>query len=337
MIQDVLNRYILQSAQEVQFRLGHKTIFRKNQEWIEADSESLSLSEWEDLKDVCLRSDEKIFLETKGYIRGIFTDQKNSWAFSFVEWKENLKAYFSYISKATNITHIQNPAYWEALQNKSGLHLITGFKQNGKSTLIRELVEDMKKNSPQQIVLHSEASVLTQSLNENIFLLGMDTLSWDTTHPFYDGVEVVIVDVNAMSNWEKWIHFAEEGKKVFVSLSASSIENILLQLKSQMIKDVALWSRFILQLTTILNQKIVGISEGSVHEIAVFKKEGRENLLNLSAPHISKKDLENHNHYQSYNQSIIQAIVRRRFDVKTAFAISNDPEELDQMLKKMGL
>ncbi len=339
MIQDVLNRYILQAAQEVQFRLGHKTTFKKNREWIEADTDSLSLSEWEDLKDLCLRPDEKMFLETKGYIRGVFTDQKNTWVFSFVEWKENLKAYFSYISKATNINHIQNPAYLEALKSKNGIHIISGFKQSGKSTLIRELVDDLKKNSPQQIVLHSDPSVLTQQLDETVFQLGVDTLSWDTTHPFYDGVDVVIVDMNNIANWKKWIQFAEEGKKVFVSIAANSVENVLLQVRSQLTseKDMALWQRFIRQLSSILNQKIVGLNEGSVHEILVLKDQGKQALLDFLFSAVSKKELESHNYYQSYNQSIVQAIVRRRFDIKSAFSVSVDPDELDQMLKKMGL
>ncbi|MBC7458074.1 MAG: hypothetical protein H7235_07340, partial [Bdellovibrionaceae bacterium] len=273
MIQDVLNRYILQSAQEVQFRLGHKTSFKKNREWIEADTESLSLSEWEDLKDLCLRPDEKMFLETKGYIRGIFSDQKNTWIFSFVEWKENLKAYFSYVSKATNINNIQNPAYLEALKNKNGIHIVSGFKQSGKSTLIRELVEDLKINSPQQIVLHSDPSILTRQLDETVFQLGADTLSWETTHPFYDGVDVVIVDMNDVSHWEKWIQFAEEGKKVFITMAANSVENVLLQVRSHLSgeKDNPLWQRFVRQLSSILNQKIVGLAEGSVHEILVLK------------------------------------------------------------------
>lgn len=338
MIQNVLNRYIQQSAQEVQFRLGHRTTFKKNREWIEADSESLSLSEWEDLKDLCLRPDEKIFLETKGFIRGIFTDQsgagaKHSWSFSFVEWKENLKAYFSFINKATNFNHIQNPIYLEALKNKNGIHLISGFKQSGKSTLMRELIDDLKKDSPQQIVVHSYPSILTQDLDENIFQLGADTLAWDNTHPFYDGVEVVIADFNDIESWSKWIRFAEAGKKVFISLAASNAENALLQIKSQLFSEPDLWARFAYQLTTVLNQKIVGFQEGSIHEILVMKKEGASTLTQG----VMQKDLEKQNHYQSYNQSIIQAIVRRRFDVKTAFAVSDDPEALDQQLKKMGL
>lgn len=342
MIQDVLKRYSLQSAQEVQFRLGHKTTFKKNREWVEADSESLTLSEWEDLKDLCLRPDEKMFLETKGFIRGLFADQNNSWIFSFVEWKENLKAYFSHVTMASNILHIQNPIYWDALKNRSGLHLISGFKQSGKSTLMREILDDSKKNSPQQIVVHADPSVLTQQLDETIFQLGAESLHWDNTHPFYDGCDVVVVDLNEISNWKKWIQFAEEGKKVFVTMSSTNVENALMQVRSSLSMDSALWCRFVEQISTVLNQRIVGLSEGSIQEILVFKKNQKMALFDTQQMSIDpkraiKKEIEELNHYQSLNQSILQAIVRRRFDVKTAFSVSNDPDELDQQLKKMGL
>ena len=105
---------------------------------------------------------------------------------------------------------------------------------------------------------------------------------------------------------------------------------------------MALWVRFVDQISTVLNQKIIGLAEGVIHEILILKNEQRKVLLNLidinsNIKNIFKKEIESLNYYQSYNQSILQAIVRRRIDVKTAFSVSNDPDDLDQQLKKMGL
>ena len=342
MIQNVLNRYSLQSAHEVQFRMGYRTTFKKNREWIEGDSEILNLSEWEDLKDLCLKSEEKIFLETKGYLRGVYTDQKNSWSFSFVEWKDTLKAYFSLITKASSISYIQNPVYWEALKNESGIHLITGAKQSGKSTLLTEILGESKKDSPQQIVVHAEPSVLTQLNDETIFQLGSDAAHWNHSHPFYDGTDIIVVDLNDLQFLEKWIQFSESGLKIFITISSTGIENAIMQIRSFLNNDMALWVRFVDQISTVLNQKIIGLAEGVIHEILILKNEQRKVLLNLidinsNIKNIFKKEIESLNYYQSYNQSILQAIVRRRIDVKTAFSVSNDPDDLDQQLKKMGL
>ena len=60
--------------------------------------------------------------------------------------------------------------------------------------------------------------------------------------------------------------------------------------------------------------------------IQAFKTNG---LLDLSL--FSKES------YQSLNQSIIHNLIRRQFDVKTAFSASDQPEQLDEQLKEMGL
>ncbi|MNT62914.1 hypothetical protein D3C72_2006780 [compost metagenome] len=39
----------------------------------------------------------------------------------------------------------------------------------------------------------------------------------------------------------------------------------------------------------------------------------------------------------SLNQSLLQHLIRRRIDLKTAFETSFDPEALDQHLKKVGI
>lgn len=37
------------------------------------------------------------------------------------------------------------------------------------------------------------------------------------------------------------------------------------------------------------------------------------------------------------NQSLLQHLIRRRVDLKTAFEVSRDPDNLDQLLKKVGI
>ena len=41
--------------------------------------------------------------------------------------------------------------------------------------------------------------------------------------------------------------------------------------------------------------------------------------------------------YSSFNQSLIQKLIRRKLDVQTAFAASEEPDQLDEQLKKLGL
>lgn len=334
---NLLNQYISHQAKEVQFRLGYRTTFKQSGEWIETDQSELSLSEWEDLKDFCLKPHEKIILETKGFIKGVFQDEKHTWVFSFAEWKENLKAHFSYIPHEIKNNNIQHSHYWESLNHRDGIHIISGARQSGKSILLGSILMDTKKNRPDQVAVHAEASYISTLSHDSIFNLGIEAVQWEPTHPFYDGIDTVVLDINEVTNWKKWLRFSEEGKRVFLTMSAQSVENTLMQIKSYFLNDSAAWYRFISQIKTILNQKMLGLSEGTVNEILVLRDSGKSDLLNHHFNETIQKMFESSHFYQSYNQSIIQALVRRRIDVKTAFECTPYPEDLDQQLKKMGL
>ncbi len=40
---------------------------------------------------------------------------------------------------------------------------------------------------------------------------------------------------------------------------------------------------------------------------------------------------------KTLNQSLFQAVIQRKIDIKTAFTVSPEPEKLDLMLKKAGI
>lgn len=337
MISNILLQIKNRLSQEVQFRLGHKIIIKINNEWTEFEQPVLSLSDWEDLKDYCLQNNEKVTLETKGFVQGLFSDPTQTWTFSFTEWKDCMKAHFSFVSKEMPTSNIQFAPYYDSLKKKSGIHLISAQKKNGKSTLLSEIILENQKYSPELMGVHALPSQLTIQNLDAVVHLGIESVSWEGSHPIYDGIDTLIVDANEILNLNKWIRFAEEGRTVYLSLSASSIENILLQIRSQTHDHFSLWTRFCHQLSSVIYQKVVPGSDCAVHEIWILKKEDQKNMSEKNHQDPFKNLSVASGLYQSLNQSILQSLVRRRFDVKKAFEISNDIEDLDRSLKKMGL
>ncbi len=337
MISNILLQIKNQQCQEVQFRLGHKTLIKINGEWSEFDDKILSISDWEDLKDLCLQNNEKVVFETKGFAQGVFSDPIQTWIFSFTEWKDCMKAHFSFSQKEIPASNIQFAPYYDSLKKKSGIHIISGHKKNGKSTLLSEIIAESKKYSPELIAVHALPSQLTLTNLDSVVHLGPDSISWDSHHPIYDGIDSIIVDTNEIQNLNKWVRFAEEGRTVFFSLSANSIENVLLQMKSLAFGQDSLWHRFCDQLSSVIFQKIVSGHSCAVHEIWILKKEDQKNITHNFESELFLNLISKTNLYQSLNQSILQSLVRRRFDVKNAFNLSNDIEDLDRSLKKMGL
>jgi len=341
MLLQIKNRF----SQEVQFRLGHKTIIKINNEWSDFDQKILMVTEWEDLKDYCLQNNEKVVLETKGFVQGLFSDPNQTWTFSFTEWKDCMKAHFSFIPKEIQTSNIQFAPYYECLKKKSGLHFIAGQKKNGKSTLLSEIISESQKYSPALVGVHARPSQLTVQNLDSVVHLGTESLSWDGSHPIYDGIDTLIMDMNEIVNLNKWIRFAEEGRAVYISLSSNSIENVLSQIRSLTYDQISFWGRFCDQLSSVIYQKIVsGLStaQGSslnsaVHEIWILNKEDQKKMSQKLVVDLDQSLGMAKGPYQSLNQSILQSLVRRRIDVKKAFELSNDIEDLDRSLKKMGL
>lgn len=333
MLQQIKNRL----SQEAQFRLGHKTLIKIENEWHEFDEDILSVSDWEDLKDFCLQNNEKVILETKGFVQGIFSDPTQNWVFSFTEWKDCLRAHFSFIQKENKSSSIQFSPYYDNLKKKSGIHIISSQKKNGKSTLLSEIIHESRKYSPELIAVHTLPSQLSLTNLDSVVHLGSDSHLWDFQHPIYDGIDTIVLDLNEIKDLNKWVRFAEEGRTVFISISANSIENVLLQVKSMTQGHDSLWSRFCEQLRSLIYQKLVPGACTSVHEIWVLKKEDQKKITSHFPVGPLSDFILNSNLYQSLNQSILQSLVRRKLDVKKAFEISDDIENLDLSLKKMGL
>jgi len=343
-ITHLLTKIQEKGSQQIQFRLGHRTLIKISQEWVELDEKEISLSEWEDLKDYCLQSHDKIALETKGFVRGLINEATQSWSFSFIEWRDCMRAHFSYISQAEKSSHIQYQPYWDALKKTAGIHVIAAHRNQGKSTLLSEIIQQSRKDSPELVGLHALSSKLTLAAFDSVVHLGPESIGWEPSHPLYDGLDTVVVDMNEFIQMEKWIRFAEEGRKVFLTVCSSQLVNALQQARSSMQNESGLWERFCNQLSSVLFQKLAAVESadaqgGPVHEILVLKKHDQQELMRTALenyPELWKEKSEGTN-YLSLNQSLIQALVRRRINIKSAFMLTVDPDELDQLLKKMGI
>ncbi len=340
MIENILDQSVKKLGHEISFILGHKVLAKTAQDWVELKGETLSVSEWEDLKDLCLQSNEKVQLETKGYVAGVYQSNKYHWKFSFTEKKECFKAYLSLILPAEQLgSAIENPYFWDLIKKDKGLFIIAGERKQGKSTLLGEIMISDHKDKLRLTGLHAQLNQQKWPQLDSVIHLGADTVDFDSQHSLYDGIERVIVDFNQVKNWPKWIDFVEQGQSVLVTVSVDSITSLFQKLSSDLSKSV--FQRLIQSLNGIVIQKFVGVEKVTAHEILILRNSEKEKLLTEflekeSFYHIKLSELGTDS-YQSLNQSLIQRLIRRKVDVKAAFAASNDPDQLDSQLKKLGL
>lgn len=340
MIEKILDQSIQKMGHEISFILGHKILAKTIDDWFELKGETFSVSEWEDLKDLCLQSNEKIQLETKGFVSGVYQSEKHNWRFSFTEKKDCFRAYLSLILPIDQMSAgIENPYFWDMVKKDKGIFLVIGERGQGKSTLLGEIIVNDSRDRLRLTGLHVQLNQQKWPDLDSVVHLGVDTLGFDNQHSIYDGIERLVVDCNSVVDWKKWIDFAEQGQSVFLTISSDSITSVMQRLSSEM--SYPLFERFVHILNGLIVQKFVGNQKVAAHEILTLRHNQRckiiGDFLDKKSFYSIKLDEFGADSYQSLNQSLIQRLIRRKIDVKSAFAASNEPDQLDAQLKKLGL
>lgn len=339
MIENLLEQSLFKNGHEVSFILGHKVLSKAGRDWNEVKGDPLTVGEWEDLKDLCLLGNEKVQLETKGYVAGIYESEKHSWKFTFVERKDCFRAHLSLIrNQEQTLSQIENPLFWDAVKKEKGLFIVAGERRQGKTSLLQEIITNDQKNKLSLVGIHSAIHNQNWPDVDSVVQLGVDTIDLDFNHLIYEGIERIIVDTNSIKNWKKWIEIAEQGQGIILTLSSNSIKTILNKLTSEL--DFSSSQRLFNVLNGIVVQKLVGINYHPCSEILIFKENQKTIIFDsLNNKAISQLNFqaEFKDSYQSLNQAIIQKLIRRKIDVQSAFEASDNPEALDATLKKMGL
>ncbi|OFZ31247.1 MAG: hypothetical protein A2622_01220 [Bdellovibrionales bacterium RIFCSPHIGHO2_01_FULL_40_29] len=340
MIEKMLSLSVENNGHQISFVVGQKILSKTGLDWVEMQNSPLKIDEWEDLKELCLQPGEKIQLETKGFVSGLYHSQANVWKFTFVERKDCFRAFMA-LAKSKNHSEcqIQNPLFWDLLKKDKGIFIFAGPRRSGKSSLIAEILEKKQNEKVNLIGIHAHENDFQWPALDNIIQLGADTIDWETNHLIYDGLETVVLDFNYVKKWEKWIELAEQGRAVYLTTTAESVQIVFQQCLEKL--TPGLMFRFLTLLNGIAVQKLVGAAMNPIYELLLLRQGDRDNIFQLiqafKTNGLLDLSLFSKESYQSLNQSIIHNLIRRQFDVKTAFSASDQPEQLDEQLKKMGL
>jgi twitching motility protein PilT len=75
------------------------------------------------------------------------------------------------------------------------------------------------------------------------------------------------------------------------------------------------------------------------HEVALMTPQMKAHLENqdIRALETQLRQAPDNSGLISLNQSLLQNLIRRKIDIKSAFEVSQDPDGLDHLLKKVGI
>ncbi len=355
LVQDYLRLAVELKAEEIVFDSTQRVLFRTGTKTLKQIKSSEKKTQQKNSESLIsfLNDNEKQSLKEQLRIQGVRVLPKIKFAFSFeTDFVQSANSTDSLgaVSGSIRLQYPTKPVWGfsslivEAFHRNEGLHLIVGPRKSGKSAALREIVQKI----PQDKVLSvysDDSSLQDMELNS---LVKFYSLSHLLTYGVDGNVDLVVVDISSATSesdaiYEQSMSLAEQGFGVIATLTFSHLEMALQRFLDHCQGSEASKSRRLSWvLKTILHVKLINGIESSlcgVFELVLLNQKLKQLLLDGQFQKIEEfiESTSEKTGMKTLNQSLFQAVIQRKIDIKTAFTVSPEPEKLDLMLKKAGI
>ena len=264
----------------------------------------------------------------------------------YLYWKDDhIKIHFRFLPDLIpNIEDLGLPQnITEIAKYTDGLILIAGHTSSGRSTTAYSLIRHW--NNTRSIHLITLERVLEHLISSHKSLIYQrqihDHWQFYTEGLLKQDIDACFVaDVCEPHGYDNLIDLCKGGGLVLSTLFASSTVNAIEQFLSDSDKTIA--NHLSHYLRAIIYQRLLPSKSGQpvlIAEILLPTPEIRQLIQKQDLNpiyHLIKKD-QHRTGMTSFNQSLMNALIKRKIELRTAFANSHDPNELDQLLKKVGI
>ena len=236
------------------------------------------------------------------------------------------------------------------IDQPNGLVLVTGPTGSGKSTTIAGLIDKYNKERRGHIItledpieyVHGHKTCIVNQRE-----IGADSKSYESALKYIlrqDPDVVVMGELRDLETIEAALTIAETGHLVFATLHTNSavatVNRIVALFEGAQQERVRTQLSFVLN--AIIAQKLMPSKQGGlilVSEVMVLNPSIR-NLIRDNKLHQVYGMMQlgqEKTGMQTMNQCLFDFVMKRKIDIRQAFMVSPDPEELDKMLKKAGI
>ncbi len=242
------------------------------------------------------------------------------------------------------------PAIGDVTNLNHGLVLVTGPTGSGKSTTIATLIDKINTERFGHIMtLEDPIEFVHQHKNciVNQREIGADSTTFRTAAKYLlrqDPDYCLLGELRDLESIEMGLTTAETGHLVFATLHTNSavqtINRIVSVFPAEQQERIRVLLSFTLQ--AVISQRLLPSLQGG-RVVAVefllmtpsIRNLVRENKLH-QIPSMMQVGQETTG-MVTMNQSLVNLLMKRKIDLKTAFAASPEPEQLDMLLKKAGI
>jgi twitching motility protein PilT len=332
-------------AQQFLFVVGSEPRARVNSGWVSLRSSPGLITEWNLLQQSLLNNQQRAVLDTRGSVVGETLIEQLRLGFSFYQDDSTMKALLSLDSDNIRYDLPLPSSVLDTCLRTKGLVILSGPGDAGQTHTLHRLLQKMNEEKSFLGVVFSRQVFPQVREHKASFAYHTGSLQGEGLESLLAGADVVVFDGLAQEeDYCRALSLAERGFFVICSMSSATLGNTLRRWVSAVgQKHGSLGvSRLAETLSLCFGQyALPGLGGDTVyaHEVALMTPQMKAHLENqdIRALETQLRQAPDNSGLISLNQSLLQNLIRRKIDIKSAFEVSQDPDGLDHLLKKVGI
>ncbi len=338
-IQNCLKLATERKAQEILFHSHQPLRLRIGKEIVEVAAAQVSSQDVRQMLAQILNDEERKALYEKQKIQGVKSIGSISFKFDFqIDFEGVNGALTLQNSEGQNWNFPAIVA--ESAMKSQGLNLIVGPRRSGKTAALQQILMSAQ-NRRKVIALYSDLEIPGLASEGNILS------QFPTEQLRQNGVlrsaDVVLIDSVRLDLCEQALQMAEEGRSVVLTLPFWNVVMGLQRMSDLM--EGAMESR-LRRLSSTLQMALglrilpgIETPQQGAFELLLADSEIQAALREMDfaeIAHLMTSTAEKTG-MRSLNQTLFQLLMKRKIELKAAFEASPAPEDLDSLLKKVGI
>jgi twitching motility protein PilT len=228
----------------------------------------------------------------------------------------------------------------ESAIKAQGLNLVIGPRQAGKTAALYHILGAVQ-NRKKVIALYSDMEASNLPIEGNV--VSQFSSSQLKQNGVQKSADVVMIDSGNLEFCETAVRLAEEGRSVILTLPfwnvGMGLHRMIDLMEGTMDSRVRRMSS---TLQMALGLRLVAGIESPLQgafELLLVDSEIQQALREMDFAQVSElmRSSAERTGMRSLNQTLFQLLMKRKIELKAAFEASPAPEELDSLLKKVGI
>ncbi len=333
-------------AEEFLFVVGSEPRVRLSSGWVSLRSSPALMTEWNLLQQSLLNNQQKAVLDTTGVVQGETSFESVRIGFSFFQQDSTMKAVLDMDLDGSRQEIPLPPSLLETCLRMKGLVLLSGPGEAGQVWALHRILQKLsEEKSFVGVVFSRKAFPQVREAKACYLYHNGEFVRSEEKQSLMAGVDMVVFDgLDDEESFEEALALAEKGLFVIYSMKAPSVINALRRALSVLgekygehgaprLAEVLSLASGQYPMSGLGGEKIFA------HEVLLMKPQVRSLIEDEDVKGVESLMLNSSENsgILTLNQSLLQHLIRRRVDLKTAFEVSRDPDNLDQLLKKVGI